>query len=88
MEKETNKKTRGCRGITDEQAAAEIARLNESEYVALARYEQNLKYARRQYLYNLRQLEKRGKALAEAGITKEMLKAMTEEYEGGTRDGE
>lgn len=81
MEKETNKKVRGCRGITDEQVEREIERLNASEYVALARRELRLKYARRQYMYNLRTLEKRGKELAEAGITNDMLKAMIAECE-------
>ena len=41
-------------GLTDEQVEAEIARLNASEAVKLARHEQRLKNRRRQYLYNLR----------------------------------
>ena len=60
-------------GLTDEQVEAEIERLNASEYVALARREGRLKYRRRQYLYQLRDLEKKGKALAAAGITRELL---------------
>ena len=60
-------------GLTDEQVEAEIKRLNASEHVALARREARLKYRRRQYLYQLRDLEKRGKALADAGITRELL---------------
>lgn len=68
-------------GLTDEQVESEIARLNESEEVALAIYAARLKYNRRQYLYQLRDLEKRGKALMEAGITKEMLKKMYDESE-------
>jgi hypothetical protein len=44
--------------------------------VALARREARLKYKRRQILYNLRDLEKKGKALVEAGITREVLDAM------------
>ena len=63
-------------GLTDEEVEAEIIRLNESEAVELARYATRLKNRRRQYLYNLRDLEKKGKALMEAGITKEMLKKM------------
>ena len=63
-------------GLTDEEVEAQIARLNASEAVALARHEQRLKYRRRQYLYTLRDLEKKGKALMEAGITYEMLDAM------------
>jgi hypothetical protein len=60
-------------GLTDEQVEAEIERLNASEYVALARREARLKYRRRQHLYNLRDLEKKGKALADSGITRELL---------------
>lgn len=63
-------------GLTDEEVEAEIARLNASEAVALARREIRLKYRRRQRLYQLRDLEKKGKALMEAGITREVLDAM------------
>lgn len=66
-------------GLTDEQVEAEIVRLNESEAVALARFATRLKNRRRQYLYNLRDLEKKGKALMEAGITREMLQKMYDE---------
>lgn len=59
--------------LTDEQVEAEIARLNASEAVKLARYEARVKYRRRQYLYNLRDLEKKGKALMKAGITRDIL---------------
>jgi hypothetical protein len=62
--------------LTDEQVEAEIARLNASEAVALARREQRLKYRRRQYLYQLRDLEKKGKALLDSGITREVLDAL------------
>jgi hypothetical protein len=44
--------------------------------VALARHEQRLKYRRRQYLYQLRDYEKKGKALMMAGITREVLDAL------------
>ena len=60
-------------GLTDEQVEAEIARLNASEAVALARYEARVRYRRRQYLYNLRDLEKKGKALMKSGITRDVL---------------
>lgn len=63
-------------GLTDEEVEAEIARLNESEAVALARREARLRYKRRQYLYQLRDLEKKGKALMKSGITREVLDAM------------
>lgn len=55
--------------LTDEQVELEIARLNSSEEVQLARAEQRMKYKRRQYLYTLRQLEKRGEELASNGLT-------------------
>lgn len=63
-------------GLTDEQVEAEIERLNASEAVALARHEQRLKYRRRQYLYQLRDYEKKGKALIAAGMTREVLDAL------------
>lgn len=65
-------------GLTDEQVEAEIERLNASEAVALARREARLRYRRRQYLYQLRDLEKKGKALLESGITREVLDSMYE----------
>jgi hypothetical protein len=67
--------------LTDEQVEREIERLKESEYVKLARREQRLKYKRRQALYTLRDLEKKGKALAEAGLTLELLSVMEDENE-------
>lgn len=65
--------------LTDEEVEQEIERLNSSEMVALARREARLKYKRRQYLYQLRDLEKKGKALMDAGITREVLDAMYSE---------
>ena len=70
-------------GLTDEQVEAEIARLNASDAVALARYEARLRYRRRQYLYNLRDLEKKGKALKAAGMTREVLDAL---YKSGEEE--
>lgn len=55
--------------LTDEAVEEEIARLSISEDVRLARRELRLKYKRRQQLYTLRALEKRGKELAESGVT-------------------
>ena len=55
--------------LTDEQVEAEIERLTHSDNVRLARSEQRAKYRRRQYLYQLRSMEKRGAQLAEAGYT-------------------
>ena len=69
--------------LTDEEVEREIEKLNASEAVALARRETRLKYKRRQYLYQLRDLEKKGKALLEAGITREVLDAL---YKNGDED--
>ena len=55
--------------LTDEAVEKEIARLTATDAVRLARRELRLKYKRRQTLYTLRALEKRGKELEEAGIT-------------------
>ncbi len=66
-------------GLTDEQVEREIERLTASPLVALARREQRLRYKRRQYLYQLRDLEKKGRALEKAGITMEVLNGMYEE---------
>ena len=65
--------------LTDEAVELEIARLTVSPAVKLARKELRLKYKRRQQLYQLRNLEKRGKELAEAGITIENIEAMMAE---------
>ena len=63
-------------GLTDDQVEEEIAKLLESDAVKLAKHEQRLKFRRRQYLYQLRDHEKKGKALMDAGITREMLDAI------------
>jgi hypothetical protein len=55
--------------LTDEMVEQEIARLTTSPYVKLARAEQRIKYRRRQYLYQLRDLEKRGKKLEQEGFS-------------------
>lgn len=65
--------------LTDEQVELEIARLREDPYVKLAKAEERIRYRRRQYLYGLRNLEKKGKAMAAAGMTLEMLRDMGEE---------
>lgn len=58
--------------LTDDMVEEEIARLSESPYVKLARAEQRIKYRRRQYLYQLRDLEKRGKKLQAEGFDPNM----------------
>ena len=65
--------------LTDEQVEKEIERLQDSPLVALARKEQRIRYRRRQYLYSLRNYEKKGKELAQAGITMEVLESMAKE---------
>ena len=67
--------------LTDEQVELEIERLHESYYVKLANKERRVRNRRRMYLYSLRQLEKKGKALEESGITMEVLNGMCEEVE-------
>ena len=57
--------------LTDEQVEQEIERLKKSPMVQLARRETAIKYKRRQALYQLRYLEKRGVELTENGITLE-----------------
>lgn len=55
--------------LTDQQVEQEIARLLDSEEVKLAKKEQRILYKRRQYMYQLRSMEKRGYELADKGIT-------------------
>lgn len=55
--------------LTDEQVEMEIERLLNSDEVKLAKKETRIKIRRRQYMYNLRAMEKRGKELAKQGIT-------------------
>lgn len=62
--------------LTDEQVEAEIDRLSRSEAVQLAKKEIRIKYKRRQYMYQLRNMEKRGKALIADGITLENMEEM------------
>ena len=54
--------------LTDMQVEQEIEKLQGSEYVKLAKKEQYIKNARRQHLWTLRSLEKRGKQLAAMGF--------------------
>jgi hypothetical protein len=67
--------------LTDEQVEREIERLRESPHVKLAKKDEAIRYRRRQILYNLRAYEKKGKELAKAGITIEILEAMGREDE-------
>ena len=60
-------------GLTDEQVEREIAKLQKSPLVKLAKKDELIRYRRRQYLYKLRGYEKKGKELAKSGITMELL---------------
>ena len=62
--------------LTDEQVEKEIERLMDSDMVKLAKKEEYVRNRRRQYLYSLRSYEKKGKELAESGITMEILDSM------------
>ena len=62
--------------LTDEQVEREIERLMESPLVKLAKKDELIRYRRRQYLYKLRGYEKKGKELAKAGITMEILDSL------------
>lgn len=55
--------------LTDAEVEMEIERLKEDPNVKLARKELRIQYRRRQELYKLRNLEKRGKELAKLGYT-------------------
>lgn len=61
---------------TDEEVEIEINRLRNSEAVKLAKKEQQIKNRRRQYMWTLQYMEKRGKQLQQMGITSENMEAM------------
>lgn len=71
--------------LTDSEVEREIEILKTSPMVQLARKEQHLLYKRRQALYNLRSLEKRGKQLSKKGITMDNIEVM---LFGGAEDFE
>ena len=54
---------------TPERVDAEIARLNASPAVALARKEEAIRYKRQKYMRHLQWMERRGEALMSAGVT-------------------
>jgi SOS response regulatory protein OraA/RecX len=62
--------------LTDAQVEAEIERLRDDPNVRLARKELRIQYRRRQALYQLRNLEKRGKELARLGYTYDNIEEM------------
>ena len=71
--------------LTDAEVEIEIGRLLQSEEVQLAKKEIRIKYKRRQYMYQLRNMEKRGKQLASDGVT---LDNIEEKLFGGTDEFE
>lgn len=66
---------------TDEAVEEEIARLQASPLVALARREERIRYRRRQYMYQLRGYEKKGRQLEADGITMDYLDRLADETE-------
>lgn len=60
--------------MTETEVEQEIQRLKQSPHVKLAQMEQRLKMRRRKQLYQLRWLEKRGKALEIIGLNAETLR--------------
>ena len=55
--------------MSDEMVEEEILRLQNSPLVKLARREEAIRNRRRQYMYQLRMYEKKGKQLESEGIT-------------------
>lgn len=64
--------------LTDEAVEEEIARLQASPYVRLAKKEEAIRNRRRQYMYCLRVYEKKGRQLADEGVTMDDLDAMAD----------
>ena len=69
--------------LTDEQVEREIEKLQSLPLVKLARKEERIRLRRRQYLYCLRQYEKKGKELEKAGVTMEMLENLAKDCDDG-----
>ena len=59
--------------LTDEAVEEEIIRLQASPLVKLARRKEAIRNRRRQYMYQLRMYEKKGRELQAQGITLEEL---------------
>ena len=62
--------------ISDEMVDGEILRLQTSPHVKLARREEAIRNRKRQYMYQLRCYEKKGKQLEAEGITPEDLEEL------------
>ena len=61
-----------------EEVVQEIRRLEESEYVALAKTSEEVEVALQQYLAELQRLEEKGMALDAAGISRLQLETMAD----------
>lgn len=72
--------------LTAEEVEEEISRLKDSDFVRLAKKEYAIRKKREQYLYSLRSLEKRGRELAAAGLTMDMLYDNPDEWFGMEED--
>lgn len=72
--------------ITDEQVEKEIDKLKQSKAVKLAKQERRVKTKRRQYLYQLRWLERRGRELQEQGVTEEEPELLEQEADSSEED--
>lgn len=72
--------------ITDEQVEKEIDKLKQSKAVKLAKQERRVKTKRRQYLYQLRWLERRGRELQAQGVTEEELELLEQEADNSKED--
>ena len=72
--------------LTDYEVELEIARLKESPMVALGKVEERIRCRRRQYMYCLRQYEKRGIELTAAGVTVEKLLEEEKEIKRAERE--
>lgn len=62
--------------MSDEMVEEEILRLQSSPLVKLARREEAIRNRRRQYMYQLRMYEKKGRALEAQGITMDELEEL------------
>jgi hypothetical protein len=74
--------------LTDKQVDTEIGRLLESKMVKLARRDQTIRNRKRQYMYQLRWLEKRGFELAKMGVTLESLEEEDRRMQGLNEEDE
>lgn len=72
--------------ITNEQVEKEIDKLKQSKAVKLAKQERRVKTKRRQYLYQLRWLERRGRELQAQGVTEEELELLEQEADSSEED--